>query len=105
MIVAWADKHEGIGAVVGATNMKEFADIAKYFADKNIPMLIPGVGSQGGSASDVIHVMDEVGYDKRLSRINSSSGLTHPWKKGEAPETWLEMCISSIKALIKEATL
>lgn len=105
MIVAWADKHEGIGAVVGATNMKEFADIAKYFADKNIPMLIPGVGSQGGSASDVIHVMDEVGYDKRLSRINSSSGLTHPWKKGEAPENWLEMCISSIKALIKEASL
>ena len=105
MIALWAEQHKGIGAVVGATNMREFADIAKYFAGKMIPMLIPGVGSQGGSASDVISVMKEVGYDMRYARINSSSGLTHPWKKGDAPSTWLDMCIESIRALIKEASL
>ena len=104
-IVIWAEQHKGTGAVVGATNMREFADIAKYFSGKEIPMLIPGVGSQGGSASDVMSAMAEVSYDKRLARINSSSGLTHPWKKGDAPSGWLEMCISSIRALIREASL
>lgn len=105
MIAIWAEAHKGIGAVVGATNMREFADIAKYFAGKGIPMLIPGVGSQGGSASDVISVMNETGYNKKLARINSSSGLTHPWKKGDAPSDWLDMCTESIKALLKEAAL
>ena len=49
--------------------------------------------------------MADVSYDKRLARINSSSGLTHPWKKGDAPSGWLDMCISSIRALIREASL
>ena len=105
MIALWAEEHKGLGAVVGATNMREFADISKYFAGKSIPMLIPGVGSQGGSASDVISAMNETGYNKKLARINSSSGLTHPWKKGDAPSDWLDMCIHSIRALIKEASL
>ncbi len=105
MIASWTSHADGIGAVVGATNMKEFSEITKYYADKSIPMLIPGVGSQGGSATDVIRVMKEEGYDIRLARINSSSGLTHPWKKGDAPEDWLSLCTESIRALIKEASL
>ena len=53
-IAAWAKEHQGIGAVVGATNPAELEDIAVYFSTRNIPMLIPGVGSQGGSAGSVI---------------------------------------------------
>lgn len=105
MISAWSDEHEGIGAVVGATNMTEFEDIAKYYADKDIPMLIPGVGSQGGSASDVLSVMRKCSYDVFLSRINSSSQLTHPWKKGPAPENWLDMCLDNIEKLTLEALI
>ena len=104
-IARWSEEHEGIGAVVGATNMKELHDIASYYSDRDIPMLIPGVGSQGGSASDVMAALKDSGYPAELARINSSSGLTHPWKKGTAPENWLSLVIDAVKSLIKEASV
>ncbi|MBO8435604.1 MAG: orotidine-5'-phosphate decarboxylase [Spirochaetes bacterium] len=104
-IAYWATEHSGIGAVVGATSMKELGEIASYYAGKDIPMLIPGVGSQGGSAADVIAALKSSGYDLSLARINSSSGLTHPWKKGAAPEDWLDEVMSAIHALIEEASI
>jgi orotidine-5'-phosphate decarboxylase len=101
-IVEWSEGNKGLGAVVGATSMKELSDISQYYSDKEIPMLIPGVGSQGGSATDVIEVLNKTGYPLYLARINSSSGLTHPWKKGSAPENWIDMCTSSIAKLLEE---
>ncbi len=104
-IAFWANEHPGIGAVVGATNMDELKDIVRYYANKDIPALIPGVGSQGGSATDVMNALRGADYDVRLARINSSSGLTHPWKKGPCPEDWLEMCMKNIKSLIEETRI
>lgn len=101
-IAAWANEKEGIGAVVGATNMEELKAIVRYYAGRDIPTLIPGVGSQGGSAEEVMQAMKDAGYDLSLARINSSSGLTHPWKKGPAPQDWLEECMSALKALIEK---
>lgn len=98
-IYSYANDHAGIGAVVGATSMDELKEIAAYFSGKDIPMLIPGVGSQGGSAVDVMAALREAGYDVTLARINSSSGLTHPWKKAPAPEDWLEICLAKLKEL------
>lgn len=104
-IYDWSKEHQGIGAVVGATNMKELEDIASYYAGKTIPMLIPGVGSQGGSAPDVIAALNRSNYELDLARINSSSGLTHPWKKEPAPETYLEDSLAAIHKLIGECTI
>lgn len=100
LIASWANEHEGIGAVVGATNMDELKDIVRYYAGKVVPVLIPGVGSQGGSAEAVMDALRQASYDVRLARINSSSGLTHPWKKGPAPEDWLDQCMTGIKDLV-----
>ena len=105
LIANYSNKNKGIGAVVGATNMTELKEIAQYYKDKEIPLLIPGVGSQGGSALDVIAALKEVGYPLDLVRINSSSGLTHPWKKGSAPDDWLDLCLSSIRKLLEETTI
>jgi orotidine-5'-phosphate decarboxylase len=101
-IVEWSEGNKGLGAVVGATSMKELSEISSFYSNKEIPMLIPGVGAQGGSATDVIKALNETGYPLHLARINSSSGLTHPWKKGVAPENWLELCTASISELLKE---
>ena len=49
--------------------------------------------------------MRKAGYPLELARINSSSGLTHPWKKGPAPETYLEDALSAIRKLLGEASL
>ena len=104
-IVDWASEHKGIGAVVGATSPDELEEIAAYYAGKDIPMLIPGVGSQGGSAGEVISRMKRAGYSLELARINSSSGLTHPWKKGPAPDTFEEDAMAAIRKLLSEASI
>ena len=104
-IARWGEEHPGIGAVVGATSMKELHDIASYYSDREIPLLIPGVGSQGGSAVDVMAALKDAEYPVELARINSSSGLTHPWKKGPAPDNYLTLVIDALRSLIKEAAL
>ena len=104
-ITAWSSEHPGIGAVVGATSPKELGIIASLYAGRDIPMLIPGVGSQGGSAEEVIAMMKGAGYDLLLARINSSSGLTHPWKKGAAPDDWLDQVMSAVRKLLEEAAV
>ena len=107
-ILSWNREYsQGIGAVVGATNLTEFRDISSLFAPHSIPLLIPGVGSQGGSAEDVINIMNETGYNRALSRINSSSALTHPWakKKEAAPADWKDVCIRAIEKFLGECAL
>lgn len=104
-IAGWHGEHSGVGAVAGATNLKEFEDIAAYYAGRRIPLLIPGVGSQGGTAPEVMGLMRKTGYPLPLARINSSSGLTHPWKKGPAPDGCLELALGRIEALIKETAI
>lgn len=104
-IAMWHGEHSGMGAVVGATNLKEFEDIAAYYADREIPLLIPGVGSQGGTAPEVMGLMKKVGYPLALARINSSSGLTHPWKKGPAPDDYLERVFAGLNKLTKETAI
>ena len=108
LIAKWNTTYSAsIGAVVGATNLKEFEDLAAYYADKSVPLLIPGVGSQGGSAADVIAIMRRVGYPLELCRINSSSALTHPWAKQHqaAPANWKDVCLDAIKKFAEECAL
>ncbi|MBC8501262.1 MAG: orotidine-5'-phosphate decarboxylase [DPANN group archaeon] len=98
-IVEWAADHPGIGAVVGATSPEELSDLAEFFTGKDIPLLIPGVGSQGGSAEEVSSRLRDVGYGLSIIRINSSSGLTHPWKKPPAPEDFAKVCVAELHKL------
>lgn len=106
-VIEWAKGRPGVGAVVGATSLTELREILKMFAGKDIPVLVPGVGSQGGSAKEVAAIAREVGFELELLRINSSSGLTHPWYKnpGDAiPETsfCIDMCIDELRKLNEE---
>ena len=105
LIVKWNDAYSGVGAVVGATFPRELGELAAGFAPHGVPLLIPGVGSQGGSGTDTLHVLRESGYDLRLARINSSSGLTHPWKGSGAPDNWLEVLIDAFESLNREVAL
>lgn len=104
-IVAYNGGRGCVGAVVGATNLTELEAIARLYQSEDVPLLIPGVGSQGGSASEVISILKKVGYPLALSRINSSSALTHPWKRGPAPEGWLDLCEANLRGLIEETAL
>ncbi|HCG63300.1 MAG: orotidine-5'-phosphate decarboxylase [Spirochaetae bacterium HGW-Spirochaetae-4] len=104
-IAYWAEKIDGIGAVVGATNLDELGQIATYHGKRSIPLLIPGVGSQGASAKMTMQALRQAGYPVKLARINSSSALTHPWKQAPAPAGWLDRCIANIDKLLEETAL
>lgn len=81
-IMEW--HSDGVGMVVGATGIDEleqvYWSIEKF--GKDVPFLIPGVGSQGGSASEVANLMRMVASTQLLlHRINASSSIAYAWQK------------------------
>ena len=99
-----AENAPGTGAVVGATNPEELEHLAAYYADHTVPLLIPGVGGQGGSAQQTVASLQKAGYSLELARINSSSGITHPWAKQKQgpPAHWDQVCIDALARLTEE---
>ncbi len=53
------NKDGNIGAVVGATKLEQLAKIRDCYSQ--IPLLVPGIGVQGGSAEDVAEVANSAG--------------------------------------------
>lgn len=83
-VVEWAHKYPGtVGSVAAGNNTAELREIAGIFASSNaeIPLLIPGVGTQGGSAEEVVLTLESAGYDPRIARVNSSSGILYRAQK------------------------
>lgn len=73
----WAQPHASggayslVGAVVGATYPGQLAELRGELP--GIPFLVPGYGSQGGTARDVAPAFDEHGLG---AIINNSRGIT-----------------------------
>jgi orotidine-5'-phosphate decarboxylase len=101
LILKW--HKPGLGAVVGATYLSELEEISKLFVSsgKEIPLLIPGVGSQGGSASDVMDILRKTNNPLWLHRINSSSGISYAYLK-ENTTDYAGAAVREIKRLIDE---
>jgi orotidine-5'-phosphate decarboxylase len=106
-IAHWAEQYEGVGAVVAATSPAELEEIALFYSEKKIPLLIPGVGAQGGSASEVVKRLKVADYDLASVRINCSSGITHPWRaRGEsAPRDYPALCVKELYHLNEQVDL
>jgi orotidine-5'-phosphate decarboxylase len=83
-IVEWGQSANGnVGAVIGATSIKELQRIHDYFTSQQqeVPYLIPGVGGQGGSAEEVMNVLRGKSRDLRIYCVNSSSGINYAYQK------------------------
>ncbi len=82
-VALWRDgsaASDGVaGAVVGATAPRELEEIAGSLASAPIPLLIPGIGGQGGSAGVVLETLQGVGYPLPLVRVNASGAALFPW--------------------------
>jgi orotidine-5'-phosphate decarboxylase len=74
----------GMGAVVGATHPSQLKQVSELFisSGKEIPLLIPGIGTQGGSVKDVCRVL-ALYPDISIHRINSSSSINYAYKRYE----------------------
>lgn len=94
----------GISAVIGATYPSELKEISSFFVSKGkqVPFLIPGVGGQGGSAKEIIHVLKETKNPLWLHRISSSSGISFAWEKEGNPEDFAMAAVREIKKLNEE---
>lgn len=79
-IVEW--HRPGMGAVVGATYPEELLSIGGVFIDSGleIPLLIPGIGSQGGSVEAVCSAL-RLHPDVTIHRINSSSAINYAYRQ------------------------
>jgi orotidine-5'-phosphate decarboxylase len=84
-LAEWAAPHRGdsgysmVGAVVGATYPAELAELRQ--ALPGVPFLVPGYGTQGGTASDIAPAFDDQGLG---ALVNSSRGITFAYKKPAA---------------------
>lgn len=83
------------GAVIGAPFILQSEQMLGLLAECRVPLLIPGVGAQGGSVEEVMSALGVVNYPLTLARINVSSGITHPWS-ARATDTWKHEIVKSI---------
>ncbi|MDR0518086.1 MAG: orotidine-5'-phosphate decarboxylase [Fibromonadaceae bacterium] len=104
-ILEW--DNGGVGAVVGATNTRELAEIANFICSqkKEIPFLIPGVsipgvpGGQGGDAREVMSALSEGGFKRNIHVLNSSSGLSYAWQAGGKPSGYASATVDAFEKL------
>ena len=98
---------DGLGAVVGATNADELEKVMWELEhhEKVFPLLVPGVGAQGGSAREVAKTLKAVSSQTfYLQRINSSSAIAYAYKKTGASD-FVGAALSQIDALNREINL
>lgn len=95
-VAGWHVDHGVCGTVVGGTRPEELGALLKVLAPCEVPLLIPGVGSQGGTPESIMNALSRAEYPKELARINVSSGITHPWKEAGAPGDWREVVGDSL---------
>ena len=103
-IVEWGKNACGnVGAVVGATSPDELGKIVSFFVKQgaSVPLLIPGVGAQGGSAAEAVAAMKKAGYDLRLARISSSGGINYAFEK-EKTADFAGAAVREIRKMNKE---
>lgn len=104
LILQWS--MPGVGSVLGATYPDELYRIAAYFqqSGKQIPFLIPGVGSQGGSAAEVVAMLKRAKQDLLIHRINSSSGICFAYEE-QKTQDYAGAAVEAIKKLNTEIGL
>ena len=99
---AGADGYGLVGAVVGATYPTELAVLRN--AMPHVPLLVPGYGSQGGSAGDVAAAFDADGLG---AVVNSSRAINfafaaEPYAAEFGPARWREASAAATRAMIED---
>lgn len=91
-----------IGAVVGATCPEELAELRA--AMPHVPFLVPGYGSQGGTAADVAAAFTPEGLG---ALVNSSRGINfahtrEPYAEQFGEARWQEAVEAATRAMIAD---
>lgn len=94
--------YGSIGAVVGATYPRELAELRRRMP--HAPLLVPGYGSQGGSAADTAAAFDANGLG---GLVNSSRGIIFAYRRPDlaqqfAPERWEDAVAAATREMIAD---
>lgn len=93
--------HHEMGFVAGATSPHDLENILAHIpSNSRTPLLIPGVGSQGGSAQEVMQVLGKCQKMLPLARINASSSIAYAYKSGNK-EDYVSAAHEQMKMLNK----
>jgi orotidine-5'-phosphate decarboxylase len=97
-----ASAFGAVGAVVGATYPTELSELRK--AMPNAPLLVPGYGSQGGTAADVAGAFFEDGLG---ALVNSSRGILfayrrEPYANQFSPQQWEQAIEEATREMIAD---
>lgn len=97
-----ADGYGPIGAVVGATYPQELAELRQ--AMPHVPLLIPGYGSQGGTAADVQAAFDSRGLG---AVVNNSRGINFAFREKRyaeefGPDRWEAAAEAAVNRMIAD---
>ncbi|MFH1307157.1 MAG: orotidine-5'-phosphate decarboxylase, partial [Candidatus Micrarchaeota archaeon] len=102
--LAW--HKNGMGVVAGATNISDLKQILEEikYSNKNISILVPGVGSQGGSAKEVREVLNAYPSLLPFARINASSSIAYAYKNKNTND-YIGAALDEIEELNKYLTI
>jgi orotidine-5'-phosphate decarboxylase len=94
--------YGAVGAVVGATYPQELAELRDQMP--HAPLLVPGYGSQGGTAADVAAGFDEQGLG---AVVNSSRGIIFAYRKAPyaerfGPDRWEDAVAAATRDMIAD---
>lgn len=102
----WGENDYGpVGAVVGATYPDELKRLRA--AMPHVPLLVPGYGSQGGTAADVAGAFDVDGLG---AVVNSSRGIIfaanhEAYRERYHPEEWEQAVEAATQAMIVDLAM
>jgi orotidine-5'-phosphate decarboxylase len=99
---AGSGPYGSVGAVVGATYPQELADLRRRMP--HAPLLVPGYGSQGGSATDAAVAFDSSGLG---ALVNSSRGIIFAHRRIDradqfAPTRWEDAIAIATREMIAD---
>lgn len=91
-----------VGAVVGATYPAELAELRE--AMPHVPLLVPGYGSQGAGAGDVVPAFNSQGLG---ALVNNSRGINFayeqsPYSQQFGPDHWEDAVEAATRQMIQE---
>jgi orotidine-5'-phosphate decarboxylase len=97
----WHEK--GVGLVVGATAPKEMEQVLKIIlkSKKEVPLLIPGIGAQGGSAEEVGRILRKYQKDRMgMHRVNASSSIAYAYINSNSTD-YIKAALEEIERINK----
>jgi orotidine 5'-phosphate decarboxylase subfamily 2 len=82
VVCCWNRTCPSTGAVLGATQ-RVFSHCVEMLGSRDcrLPLLVPGVGTQGGSYGEVMDAIGRAGYPRELVLVNASSSISYAHEK------------------------